>query len=109
MVIEWFFADEYTAGVDREIIGKLFDHLAILKDVFGKRMMFVHGHRFVHDGVYVRFGQTNHFAELTDDGLALEGIVCGELSRMFFAISFEDVIGDIIAIVPREVDVKIRW
>ena len=41
--------------MDGEIIGKLLDHLAILKDVFGKGMVFVHCHRFVHDGIYVCF------------------------------------------------------
>lgn len=72
------FGDEYAACVNREIIGKAFDHLAVAKDVFGIGVMLVIGERGVYDGIDIRFGEADDFAEFADDGAAFESVVGGE-------------------------------
>lgn len=75
MIRDGAFGHEDAAGMNREIIGKAFDHLAVAEDVFGIGVMFVIGQRGIHDGVDIGFGEADDFAEFADDGAAFERVV----------------------------------
>src|SRR5262245_3692505 len=61
----------------------------------------------VHDGVYVRFGQTEYLSQFTDHGGMLEGAVGGEQSRVFATVAFENIVGHVVALVPGKINVEI--
>src|SRR5690606_11937814 len=58
MVRERTLTDEDTAGVNGEIVRKIFHHCAIAKDVTGVGMVFVGRVRLINDEIDVSFGRS---------------------------------------------------
>ena len=75
MIRDGAFGHEDAAGLNREIIGKALDHLAVAEDVFGIGVMFVIGQRGIDYRVDIGFGEADDFAEFADDGAAFERVV----------------------------------
>ncbi len=65
------------------------------------------GGPIIQHGFDVGFGQAEYLAQFADHGGVLEGAVGGEQGRVFAAVAFENIIGDVVAFVPGEVDVEI--
>jgi hypothetical protein len=53
------------------------------------------------------FRQPEYFSEFADDGIALIGAIGGEEGGMFFSIATEDVGGEVVAVLPAEVEVEV--
>ena len=56
--------------------------------------------------VYFCFGQAENFAQLAHHGFVLKGVVGGQQRGVGEAV--EDVLGNIIAVFPAKINVKIR-
>src|SRR4051812_19257935 len=71
-------------------------------------MLVQHIGRMVNHSIYIRFRQAVNLAEFTDDASVAEGTHSPHKCRVFPAISLEDVIVNIVTLIPTKINIKVR-
>ena len=54
------------------------------------------------------FWQSKNFSKLTNDRLALVGNMCAQQTDILVSVSIENVLVNLITVIPRKIDVEIR-
>src|SRR5690606_24732479 len=109
VIVQGAFANDDTPGVYRQMIGQTLQFFTEIKNVLRIRMVLFRGHGFVHQQINVCFGQPEYLTQFPDDRSSLEGAVRGQQCGAFPPVSFENIIGDVVPLVPTEINIEIWW
>ena len=107
VVINGLFRHQDAAGVDAEVVGQAHqpagdvDYRARLRVLGGAAV------GVAYQYVDLLLGQAVHLGHLAQGRPALEGGVGSQQGGVLAAVALEDVVGDVVALVPAEVDVEV--
>ena len=105
----WLFRNQHAAGMDGALAWEVADALGDGEDVAPDFALLCKGRRIALHLVDFAFGQTEHLAQLTTKRIVLKSDRRAEQSHMVRAVFVENVLDDLFAVAPREIEVEIWW
>src|SRR5215207_9133481 len=91
------------------MIGEISQEVAVFQNV---TLVFVFPEirfRIIQKRINFFFGQAEYFCQLADNSIVLKGSVHAQQGYVVLAIALENIIYDLIAVLPAEINIEIRW